>query len=107
MAPLNPVRSLMMHMVDRLADRLTRDAPNRDQAYLAMVATICSVFAEACGGEWVYVPRTNAIERDIVRERIAQALDAGETPTQIARREGVSRELASKVKRRLRGTIGP
>ena len=105
MPPLTP-RSLLMHMVDRLADRLTRDAPDRDAAYLAMVSTICSVFSEACGGEWVYVPRGNAVERQQVRERIVLALESGDTPTQIAKREGVSRQLASKV-RRLRGTIGP
>ena len=105
MPPLTP-RSLLMHMVDRLADRLTRDAPDRDAAYLAMVSTICSVFSEACGGEWVYVPRGNAVERLQARQRIALALEAGEPSPQIAAREGVDPSLVRRI-RRLRGTIGP
>lgn len=106
MALFNPARSLLMHMVDRLADHLTRDAPNREQAYLAMVGTICAVFSEACGGEWVYVPRSNAVERHLARERIVQALENGEGPTRIAQREGVDASLVRRI-RRHRGTIGP
>lgn len=105
---MNPARSLLMHMVDRLADRLTRDHPDRDRAYLAMVSTICSVFAEACGGEWVYVPSSNIIELDQRRQRIAQAVAAGEPAALIAKREDVHPSTVRKLRaRRVRARIGP
>ena len=103
MRPMNPARSLFHGIALRLAERLTRDSPNPEQAYLAMVSTIYSVAAEVCGGEWVYVPQSNVIEREQARARIAMALEAGDAPTQIAKREGVGRTTV----RRIRGQIGP
>lgn len=98
---MNPAKSLFHAIVLRMADRLTRDSPDRDRAYLAMVSTLYAVAAEVCGGEWVYIPHTNRIEREQSRERIALALDAGEPASQIARREGVTERHVRKV----RGTI--
>lgn len=103
---MNPAKSLFHAIVLRVADRLTRDNPNREQAYLAMISTIYAVAAEVCGGEWVYIPQTNRIETERARDRIALALEAGEEPAKIAKREGVHRETVHRLQRR-RGTFGP
>ena len=102
---MNPAKSLLHACALRLADRLTRNSPQPEQAYMAMVSTIYSVFSEVCGGEWVYVPKINAVDREQSRERIALALQAGEPTNQIARREGVDASLVRRMRRR--GTIGP
>jgi len=107
MDQLKPARSLFETFLRAVADHYTRDNPNREEAYLSMVSTLYALAAAQCGGEWVYVPRTNAVEWQQTHQRIVKALQSGDTPTQIAAREGVSRELAAKVRRRLRGTIGP
>jgi hypothetical protein len=96
--------SLFHSFAVRLAQRLTQDGPNKESEYLHWVSIIYAVASDCFGGERIYGPRTNRVEMEQARARIACALDAGETPTEIARREGVSRELASKV-RRQRGTI--
>lgn len=102
---MNPAKSLFHAFALRLAEQLTRDSPDPDAAYLAMVSTIYAHAAAVCGGEWVYVPHTNRIEQEQARARIAQALEAGEHPGAIADREGISRSLVRKV-RKSRGTIG-
>ena len=104
---MNPAKSLFHAIVLRMADRLTRDSPDRDRAYLAMVSTLYAVAAEVCGGEWVYIPQTNRVELEQARERIAMALDSGSPVAEIAQRENVSRALVHKVRNRRRGTIRP
>lgn len=94
---------MLLHM----ADHLTRNSPNREQAYLAMASTLYALAAEVCPGEWVYIPHTNRIEREQARERIALALDSGAPVAEIAQRENVSRALVHKVRNRQRGTIRP
>lgn len=77
-----------------------------EAAYLTAMSIICAQAARVVGGEWVYVPRVNQAARQQARERIVQALEAGEPTMNIAQREGVSVSLVKKV-RRLRGTIRP
>lgn len=86
-----------------LADRLTRNALNREAEYLTMVSLIYAQAASVFGGERIYGPRTNQVEREQARLRIAQAIEAGEPPAVIARREGVTDRHVRKV----RGTIRP
>jgi len=100
---VNPAKSLFDAMLLRMAERMTRDSPDRDRAYLAMVSTLYAVAAEVCGGEWVYVPQTNRVEREQSRERIALALEAGEPATEIAKREGTT----PRTVRRIRGQFRP
>jgi hypothetical protein len=102
---MNPAKSLFHAFALRLAERLTRDSPDPDQAYLAMVSTIYSQAAAVCGGEWVYVPQSNVAEIQQSRARIANALKAGEPTSAIAKREGVDVSLVRRIRRR--GTIGP
>lgn len=99
---MNPAKSLFHGFALRLAERLTRDSPQPDAAYLAMVSTIYAMAAEACGGEWVYVPQGNAVERLQARERIALAVKNGEATDAVAKREGVH----PRTVRRIRGHIG-
>jgi hypothetical protein len=102
---VTPAKSLFHAFALNLAERLTRDNAQPDQAYLAMVSTIYSAASQTCPGEWVYMPQGNVIERVQSRERIAQALQRGEASTQIAQREGVDASLVRRIRRR--GTIGP
>lgn len=100
--------SLFNVFADALARRLTRDNPHPDQAYLAMMATIYSAAASVCPGEYVYIPASNPIEQEQARVRIATAIAAGDSPTAVSRREGVSLSLVKKLRRRgVRGTIRP
>jgi hypothetical protein len=99
--------SLFHTFASSLARHLARDSPHPEAAYLTLVSVIYAQAAAIFGGERVYGPRTNQVELELARERITSALQSGETPTQIAKREGVSRELANKLRRRLRGTIEP
>lgn len=85
-----------------VAKHYTRNNPQPEQAYLAMVSTLYSIAAEKCGGEWVYVRRGNALEQHQVRERIVQAIQAGEPTDVVAQREGVHRTTV----RRIVGRIG-
>jgi len=96
------MKSLFHAFALGLAERLTRG--NADQsAYLAMVSTIYSVASSVAGGEKVYFPGTNLAERQLASRRIVEAIQHGESPAQIARREGVSDRHIRKV----RGTIRP
>ena len=97
--------SLFHSFASALAERLTRDSPNREAEYLTLVSLIYAQAAAVFGGERIYGPRTNQVELEQSRQRIAQALDAGETTAVVARREGVSVSLVKKVRRR--GTIRP
>lgn len=100
--------SLFNAFADALARRLTRDNPQPEQAYLAMMATIYSAARSVCPGEFVYIPFSNPIEAEQARSRIAAAIAAGDSPTAVARREGVSLSLVKKLRRRgVRGTIRP
>jgi hypothetical protein len=102
---MNLAKSLFHAFAHRLAEHLTRDSPEPDVAYMAMVGTIYSIAASVCGGEWVYVPQGNIVERAESRKRITVALDAGEPAAAIAKREGVDPSLVRRMRRR--GTIGP
>lgn len=95
--------SLFHSFATALAERLTRSAVNREAEYLTMVSLIYSQAAAVFGGERIYGPRTNQVEREQARLRIAQAVMAGEPTTVIARREGVTDRHVRKV----RGTIRP
>jgi hypothetical protein len=88
-----------------LADRLTRNALNREAEYLTMVSLIYAQAASVFGGERIYGPRTNQVEREQARLRIAQAIQAGEPSSLIAKREGVDPSLVRRIRRR--GTIRP
>lgn len=87
----------------RLADHLTRAAPDPAAARQAMISTIYAQATVVFGGERIYGPRTNRVERDQARERIRLALQAGEKPQEIAARERVS----VRTVRRARGQVRP
>lgn len=97
--------SLFHSFATALAERLTRNSPNREAEYLTLVSVIYAQAAAIFGGERIYGPRTNPVEMEQSRERITLALQAGEPQQQIARREGVSVSLVKKLRRR--GTIRP
>ena len=98
-----PRESLFHSFAVRLAQRLTQNGPNREAEYLHWVSIIYAVAGDCFGGERIYGPRTNRIEMQQAHARIAQALEGGEPPTQIAKREGVS----ARTVRRARGQIRP
>lgn len=95
--------SLFHAFASALAERITRHSPNREAEYLTLVSMIYAQAAAVFGGERIYGPRTNPIELEQSRTRIAQSLQSGETPAQIARREGVTERHVRKI----RGTIRP
>lgn len=95
--------SLFHNFATALAERLTRNSPNREAEYRTLVSVIYAQAAAIFGGERIYGPRTNQVEMEQSRERITLALQAGEPPAQIARREGVTERHVRKV----RGTIRP
>lgn len=97
--------SLFHTFASALAERLTRHSPNREAEYLTLVSVIYAQAAAVFGGERIYGPRTNPVELEQSRRRIAAAVQAGEPATAIATREGVSVSLVKKVRRR--GTIRP
>lgn len=99
-----PRESLFHTFAVALAQRLVRrDAPNREAEYLSLVSLIYAQAAAVFGGERIYGPRTNHVEAEQARARIAMALQAGESAQEIARREGVT----DRHVRKLRGTIRP
>jgi hypothetical protein len=95
--------SLFHAFATRLARRLARNSPQHEAEYLTWVSVIYAVAADTFGGERIYGPQTNRVEREQARARIALALEAGEPPAQIAQREGVT----DRHVRKLRGTIRP
>jgi hypothetical protein len=95
--------SLFHAFATRLALRMAGHGPNREAEYLTWVSVIYSVAADCFGGERIYGPQTNLAERERARQRIAIALQNGEPPTEIARREGVT----DRHVRKLRGTFRP
>lgn len=97
--------SLFHAFASALAAHLTRHSPNREAEYLTLVSLIYAQAAAVFGGERIYGPRTNQVEREQARMRIAKAIESGEPSAQVARREGVSLSLVKKVRRR--GTIRP
>lgn len=97
--------SLFHAFASALAERLTRNSPNREAEYLTLVSMIYAQAAAVFGGERIYGPRTNPIELEQSRGRIASALEAGEPTAVVAKREGVSVSLVKKIRRR--GTIRP
>jgi hypothetical protein len=97
--------SLFHTFATRLAEYVARNSPHREAEYLTWVSVIYAMAADCFGGERVYGPRTNRGERQLVRERITMAIEAGETPDQIAKREGVTPRHVRKL--RQRGTIRP
>lgn len=99
----SPRESLFHAFATRLAERMARNSPNREAEYLTWVSVIYAVAADCFGGERIYGPQVNRVEREQTRERIALAIQAGELPTQIAKREGVTERHVRKV----RGTIRP
>ena len=82
---------------------MASNGPNREVEYLTLVSVIYAVAADCFGGERIYGPQVNRVEREQARARIAQALESGEPPALIARREGVTDRHVRKV----RGTIRP
>jgi hypothetical protein len=97
--------SLFHAFATRLALRMAGHGPNREAEYLTWVSVIYSVAADCFGGERIYGPQTNRVEREQARQRIAIALQNGDAPTQIAQREGVDPSLVRRIRRR--GTIRP
>lgn len=97
--------SLFNAFADALARRLTRDNPQPEQAYLAMMATIYSAAASVCPGEYVYIPASNPIELEQARARIARAIAMGESTREIAQREKIDPSFVRRIRRR--GTIRP
>lgn len=95
--------SLFHAFASALAERLTRHSPNSEAEYLTMVSLIYAQAAAVFGGERIYGPRINPVELEQSRARITSALQAGEPPAAIARREGVTERHVRKV----RGTIRP
>ena len=95
--------SLFHAFATRLAERMARNSPNREAEYLTWVSVIYSVAADCFGGERIYGPQTNRVEREHVRQRIAIALQSGEPATEIARREGTT----PRTVRRIRGQLRP
>lgn len=104
MALESPIHGFARALADSLADRLVSGAPqNRQAMYLTLLSLIYAKLANAAGGEWVYIPNSNRAELEQARERIAQALQAGEPPRLIAQRERVTERHVRKI----RGTIRP
>jgi hypothetical protein len=99
--------SLFHSFALRMARLVVGDGPNREAEYLHWVSVIYSVARDCFGGERIYGPQTNRVEREQARQRIAAALQSGCPTKEIAMREGVSRELVQKVRNRIRGTIRP
>ena len=95
--------SLFHAFATRLAQRLAGHGPNREAEYLTWVSVIYSVAADCFGGERIYGPQTNRVEREQARARIALALQAGEPATEIAKREGTT----PRTVRRVRGQLRP
>jgi DNA invertase Pin-like site-specific DNA recombinase len=95
--------SLFHAFATRLAQRLAGHGPHREAEYLTWVSVIYSVAADCFGGERIYGPQTNRVEREQARARIAMALEAGEPAEQIARREGTT----PRTVRRIRGQLRP
>ena len=100
---MNQRDSLFHAFATRLAERLARNSPNREAEYLTWVSVIYSVAADCFGGERIYGPQTNRVEREQARVRIALALEAGEPATEIAKREGTT----PRTVRRIRGQFRP
>jgi hypothetical protein len=95
--------SLFHTFATRLAENLARNSPNREAEYLTLVSVIYSMAADCFGGERVYGPQTNRVEREQSRVRIASAIQAGEPTNDIAKREGTT----SRTVRRIRGQFRP
>ena len=102
-----PTESLFHMLLDAMAatgaEMLTEPGENRRAMYLTLMSIFYAKAANVAGGEWVYVPGTNRIDREQARSRIVLALQAGEAPTQIAKKEGVTERHV----RKLRGTLRP
>lgn len=97
--------SLFHAFASALAERLTRNSPNREAEYLTLVSVIYAQAAAIFGGERIYGPRNNVVEIEQSRARITAAIEAGEPTAQIAKREGVDPSLVRRMRRR--GTIRP
>lgn len=101
----SPRESLFHAFATRLAERMARNSSNREAEYLTWVSVIYAVAADCFGGERIYGPRVNRIEREQARERIVKALEDGQATAEVARRERVSVSLVKKMRRT--GTIRP
>lgn len=77
----------------------------RDQVSFVMATQLAAMF----GGEEVrlYVPKTVPDLRAARDERIARAIEQGEPPQQVARREAVSERHVRRVRGRIGGHFPP
>jgi hypothetical protein len=94
--------SLFHAFATRLAQRLAGHGPNREAEYLTWVSVIYSVAADCFGGERIYGPQTNLVEREQARARIAAAVMAGDEPGAIAKREAVHPSTVRRIRARIR-----
>lgn len=99
--------ALLTTVIDRAAEALSTDPRIPAAARTAFAQHAAHVlrvqFAALVGGERIYAPKLGEVERAARNQRILQALDCGETPRSIARRERVSEQWV----RRLRATRVP
>jgi Mor family transcriptional regulator len=99
---------VMAKLIGVVADRLAADPRVPTENRLAYREAVCSVFSEQLasmfGGEEVrfYVPKAATDLRIARDERIAAALAAGESASDVAKRE----QLSERHVRRVRGRIG-
>lgn len=98
-------------LLEMLADWYASDIPpeNRQAFRDTFVTVVSGKLSDAFGGEQlrVYVPKETAEQRTARDERIAAALEAGETQRDIAKREKVTQKWVYNVNhRKLRGKIG-
>ena len=94
--------SLFHTFASALAERLTRNSPNREAEYLTLVSMIYAQAAAVFGGERIYGPRTNPIEMEQSRARIAAAIESGAEPVDIAARERVHPSTVRRIRARIR-----
>jgi Mor family transcriptional regulator len=81
---------------ESLAQRLQVPAANRQAFVDTAEAVLAAQWSTLFGGEIVrvrfYAPKESQHQREQRRQRIVAALQAGEAPRAIAKREGVTRE---------------
>jgi hypothetical protein len=103
-----PVGNLMSKIIGAIAERLAADPSIPVENREAFRRTIISVFecemADLFGGEHIkiYIPKIGGQRRQDRNERIAAAIEAGEAPEVIAKREN----LTPRRVRQLRGSFG-
>jgi Mor family transcriptional regulator len=94
---------ILTRLIRAAAERLAHDAcipdANREAFRQTCASLLHAQFSLHFGGERIYAPRESSWLRMERRQRIEQALQRGDTPPQVARREGVSLRWVQRVRK--------